>query len=197
MVDDGKSFWQGTSQWRFVLSHDGAVSCPGTTGWTEKIEVWSYAQPEYPMFIRSFIHSLNWNSPATNLSVSISWLSIHTQHPPQALCFKNLQDMFEKQWTSAQFLCTWWCYVVSYPQGISGFFVRKMRTLFRSCLKRDIMDAYWIQSADGGSCCVHPVSCVSGKQSRLIIGFAELAGESNSCSSVIEATATICSYWYH
>ena len=77
------------------------------------------------------------------------------------------------------------------------FFMRKMRTLFRSCLKRDIMDAYWIQSADGGSCCVHPVSCVSGKQSRLIIGFAELAGESNSCSSVIEATATTCSYWYH
>ena len=108
MVDDGKSFWQGTSQWRFVLSHDGAVSRPGTTGWTEKIEVWSYAQPGYPMFIRSFIHSLNWNSPATNLSVSTSWLSIHTQHPPQALCFKNLQDMFEKQWTSAQFLCTWW-----------------------------------------------------------------------------------------
>lgn len=37
MVDDGKSFWQGTSQWRFVLSHDGAVSRPGKKlGWKNR-----------------------------------------------------------------------------------------------------------------------------------------------------------------
>ena len=81
----------------------------------------------------------NWNSWAANCDVHI--LTLNTYNlcaacSPSTL-LQESSRMFEKQWTSAQFLSTWWCYVLSYPSGLC------MRTLFRS-LKRDTMDAYWI-----------------------------------------------------
>ena len=160
-VNDSKAFWQGTSQWRFVIAHDGAVSRPGTTGAIHSLDIPC-------LFVRLSVLSTG------DFRVFTSWLSIHmihmiyTQHPPQVLCFNNLQNF-----CTVSLHMVVLCYIM---------LCHTLRDSVSELSKRDIIDTYWIQSADGASCCVHlyPVYW-SAKQLRLIIGFAELAGESKSC----------------
>ena len=76
--------------------------------------------------------------------VFTSWLSIrmiYTQHPPQVLCFNNLQNF-----CTVSLHMVVLCYIM---------LCHTLRDSVSELSKRDIIDTYWIQSADGASCCVH------------------------------------------